>query len=119
MCAIGPSHWAEEYETCAGKFQSPIDIEEHLVTQVRLPPLHFHGFQSEPISSTLTNNGHTGKSSTNYVIMWERARRGQALRTLNRKYHHGSVILENIIVTETFIEPEGLLPYSQGPIIGP
>ncbi|PNF30278.1 Carbonic anhydrase 7 [Cryptotermes secundus] len=55
----GPSHWAEEYETCAGKFQSPIDIEEHLVTQVRLPPLHFHGFQSEPISSTVTNNGHT------------------------------------------------------------
>jgi carbonic anhydrase len=64
VCATGPSHWAEEYQTCAGKFQSPIDIEEHLVTQVRLPPMHFHGFQSEPISSTLTNNGHTGESST-------------------------------------------------------
>jgi carbonic anhydrase len=70
LSATGPSHWAEEYETCAGKFQSPIDIEEHLVSQVRLPPLSFHGFRSEPISSTLTNNGHTGESST--VIMGEK-----------------------------------------------
>ncbi|KDR19857.1 hypothetical protein L798_05105, partial [Zootermopsis nevadensis] len=55
----GPSHWAKDYQTCAGKFQSPIDIEEHLVTQVRLPPLTFDAFDSEPTTSTLTNNGHT------------------------------------------------------------
>ncbi|GFG34591.1 hypothetical protein Cfor_01922 [Coptotermes formosanus] len=55
----GPDHWAEEYQTCAGKFQSPIDIEEHLVTQVRLPPLRFYHFDKEPVASTLTNNGHT------------------------------------------------------------
>ncbi|XP_063226615.1 carbonic anhydrase 7-like [Bacillus rossius redtenbacheri] len=56
---IGPEHWAKSYETCAGKFQSPVDIEEHLVDQVRLPPLRFRGFHAFPASSTLTNNGHT------------------------------------------------------------
>jgi carbonic anhydrase len=64
VCATGPDHWAEEYQTCAGKFQSPIDIEEHLVTQVRLPPLRFYHFDKEPVASTLTNNGHTGESNT-------------------------------------------------------
>nr|CAD7202049.1 unnamed protein product [Timema douglasi] len=55
----GPTHWAESYQTCSGKYQSPIDIEEHLVSQVRLPPLNFQGFKSKSVSSTLTNNGHT------------------------------------------------------------
>nr|CAD7441475.1 unnamed protein product [Timema bartmani] len=55
----GPKHWAESYQTCSGKYQSPIDIEEHLVSQVRLPPLNFQGFKSKSVSSTLTNNGHT------------------------------------------------------------
>nr|CAD7585914.1 unnamed protein product [Timema genevievae] len=54
-----PKHWAESYQTCSGKYQSPIDIEEHLVSQVRLPPLNFQGFKSKSVSSTLTNNGHT------------------------------------------------------------
>ncbi|CAG2055304.1 unnamed protein product [Timema podura] len=57
---VGPKHWAESYQTCSGKYQSPIDIEEHLVSQVRLPPLNFQGFKSKSVSSTLTNNGHTG-----------------------------------------------------------
>jgi len=62
VCATGPDHWADEYPACAGKFQSPIDIEEHLVRPVRLPPLAFRGFNRLPIRSTLTNNGHTGES---------------------------------------------------------
>lgn len=65
----GPDHWAEEYQTCAGKFQSPIDIEEHLVTQVRLPPLRFHGFRRDPTASTLTNNGHTVMLQVNMTKM--------------------------------------------------
>ncbi|XP_069681676.1 carbonic anhydrase 2-like [Periplaneta americana] len=56
---MGPSHWADEYQQCAGKFQSPIDIEEHRVTHVRLPPLRFTGFDADPATSTLSNNGHT------------------------------------------------------------
>jgi len=64
VCATGPDHWADEYPACAGKFQSPIDIEEHLVKSVRLPPLVFRGFNRLPINSTLSNNGHTGESNT-------------------------------------------------------
>ncbi|PSN47515.1 hypothetical protein C0J52_02237 [Blattella germanica] len=56
---VCPENWAKDFKMCAGKFQSPIDIEEHLVTQVKLPPLQFKGFHETPIDSTLTNNGHT------------------------------------------------------------
>ncbi|XP_049946218.1 carbonic anhydrase 2-like [Schistocerca serialis cubense] len=56
---LGPSHWSEEFQSCAGKYQSPIDIEEHLVTQVRLPALRFRGFRTPPATATATNNGHT------------------------------------------------------------
>ncbi|KAL0271754.1 UNVERIFIED_CONTAM: hypothetical protein PYX00_008751 [Menopon gallinae] len=57
----GPDHWVDvlEYGTCAGKLQSPIDIQEHLLVPVRFPPLTFRGFHSFPDSSVLTNNGHT------------------------------------------------------------
>ncbi|XP_068086133.1 carbonic anhydrase 2 [Anabrus simplex] len=57
--SMGPSNWPQEYSNCAGKYQSPIDIEEHLVRHVRLPALKFQGFDATPVSSTLTNNGHT------------------------------------------------------------
>ena len=53
-------HWANEYKTCSGKYQSPIDIEENLVTKVNLPLLHFHNIDILPTSTTITNNGHTG-----------------------------------------------------------
>lgn len=56
---LSPDRWAKEYKECAGKYQSPIDIEESLVTRVSLPPLHFSGTSDLPYTSTLTNNGHT------------------------------------------------------------
>jgi len=63
VCATGPDHWAEKFPECGGKLQNPVDIEEHLVRMVRLPPLAFHGFNRRPLSSNLTNNGHTGESN--------------------------------------------------------
>ncbi|KAJ9573743.1 hypothetical protein L9F63_008867 [Diploptera punctata] len=65
----GPSHWGEDYDTCKGKYQSPIDIEEHLVTQVELPAIKFEGFKSEPTTNTLTNNGHTVMLQLNMTKM--------------------------------------------------
>lgn len=57
---LGPAHWPEKYKTCAGKYQSPIDIEESLVTQVSLAPLKTTGFNTAPKSFNISNNGHTG-----------------------------------------------------------
>ncbi|GLG93925.1 Carbonic anhydrase 7 [Gryllus bimaculatus] len=61
VCAVsaGPSHWSEAYAQCAGKYQSPIDIEEHLLRHVTLPRLRFGGLDAQPVTSTLYNNGHT------------------------------------------------------------
>ncbi|XP_065333852.1 carbonic anhydrase 2-like [Cloeon dipterum] len=57
--SLGPKFWPKNFQTCAGKYQSPIDIEEHLVTRVSYPPIRYHGFADKPVGSTLTNNGHT------------------------------------------------------------
>jgi Carbonic anhydrase len=64
VCATGPSYWPELFPACGGKSQSPINIEEHLVRNVRLSPLEFKGFDKTPKSSTFSNNGHTGESNT-------------------------------------------------------
>ncbi|KAL1132290.1 hypothetical protein AAG570_010247, partial [Ranatra chinensis] len=56
---LGPEKWGILSETCSGKYQSPIDIEEHLVTRVYWKPLKFTGIHELPYTSTLTNNGHT------------------------------------------------------------
>ncbi|CAH0394947.1 unnamed protein product [Bemisia tabaci] len=56
---IPPNSWSEQYGTCSGKYQSPIDIEESLVTRVYLPPLEFTNFNEVPSSAMITNNGHT------------------------------------------------------------
>lgn len=55
----GPDHWGEHYQTCRGKYQSPIDIDEHHVSRVHLPPIRYEGFETPPETSTITNNGHT------------------------------------------------------------
>lgn len=60
---VGPSHWGEEYHTCIGKHQSPINIEEHNVKSVSLPPLKLNGIDN-PCQSYITNNGHTGENFT-------------------------------------------------------
>ncbi|XP_050074930.1 carbonic anhydrase 7 isoform X1 [Anopheles maculipalpis] len=55
----GPSHWGEQYNTCTGKHQSPININSLDVKKVNLPPLVFQGFDVAPRETNLTNNGHT------------------------------------------------------------
>ncbi|XP_011876073.1 PREDICTED: carbonic anhydrase 2 isoform X3 [Vollenhovia emeryi] len=60
----GPSHWGEEFHTCVGKHQSPINIEEHNVKSVNLPPLKLTGIDN-PCQSYVTNNGHTVMLKTN------------------------------------------------------
>ncbi|KAL6260177.1 hypothetical protein P5V15_007711 [Pogonomyrmex californicus] len=60
----GPSHWGEEYHSCVGKHQSPINIEEHNVKNVSLPPLRLIGIDN-PCQSYVTNNGHTAMLKTN------------------------------------------------------
>lgn len=57
----GPDHWGEQYNKCDGKYQSPINIDEALVTNVVLPPIDFVGFDDYPLSAELLNNGHTAK----------------------------------------------------------
>ncbi|XP_031630806.1 carbonic anhydrase 7-like [Contarinia nasturtii] len=55
----GPSHWGEQYNSCFGKFQSPIDINSLTVKHAKLPPLIFND-SNVPISKTvMKNNGHT------------------------------------------------------------
>ncbi|XP_055690817.1 carbonic anhydrase 7 [Lutzomyia longipalpis] len=55
----GPSHWGEQYNTCYGKHQSPINIDSLDVVPVNLPPLEFIGFDEQPANTKLSNNGHT------------------------------------------------------------
>ncbi|XP_046415711.1 carbonic anhydrase 7 [Neodiprion fabricii] len=55
---LGPAYWGNKYQTCVGKHQSPINIVEHYVEKVTLPPLWFSGFNI-PRKAMLTNNGHT------------------------------------------------------------
>ncbi|XP_052861455.1 carbonic anhydrase 7 [Anopheles cruzii] len=57
--AKGPSHWGEQYNSCTGKHQSPININSLDVKKVNLPPLVLHGFDIAPKETNLTNNGHT------------------------------------------------------------
>ncbi|XP_050422649.1 carbonic anhydrase 2-like [Adelges cooleyi] len=64
---LDPPHWANEYKTCSGKYQSPIDIEENLVTKVTLPLLRFHNIDTLPARTTITNNGHTVVLQLNYT----------------------------------------------------
>lgn len=54
----GPSHWGDEYKTCQGKFQSPIDIEEKDVTTATFPLLQYSGLERSH-TAFMTNNGHT------------------------------------------------------------
>ncbi|XP_054280122.1 carbonic anhydrase 2-like [Macrosteles quadrilineatus] len=56
---LGPDKWVNQFQTCSGKYQSPIDIEEDLVERVSLPPLMFEGFKELPQDTIIINNGHT------------------------------------------------------------
>lgn len=57
---LGPTHWGEQYNTCFGKHQSPIDINSLQVRRMNFSPLLLNGFDLLPNQTTITNNGHTG-----------------------------------------------------------
>lgn len=59
--AVGPSHWGEQYNTCFGKYQSPIDIDSLAVKHARLPPLKLNDSNVAPGQIFIKNNGHTGE----------------------------------------------------------
>ncbi|XP_060825667.1 carbonic anhydrase 2-like [Bombus pascuorum] len=57
--AKASSLWTnDEDETCIGKFQSPIDIEENNVELASYPNLEFSDLQ-QPHKAVIMNNGHT------------------------------------------------------------
>lgn len=56
-------YWGERYRECAGKHQSPININVLRVKQVTLPELVLVGFDDSIDNVHVTNNGHTGLSS--------------------------------------------------------
>ncbi|XP_017488485.1 PREDICTED: carbonic anhydrase 7, partial [Rhagoletis zephyria] len=58
--AMGPDHWGEQYSTCSGKHQSPINIDSLNVIRRTFPqPLKFQWFQLTPKNAEILNNGHT------------------------------------------------------------
>lgn len=63
----GPSHWGEQYNTCFGKYQSPIDIDSLNVKHINLKPLIFNGLDLLPNQTIIKNNGHTGKILTSFL----------------------------------------------------
>jgi len=53
-----PDHWADSFPSCAGKKQSPIDIDtESVYFDGSLSPLNVNWLPQ--INGTITNNGHT------------------------------------------------------------
>lgn len=58
---LGPQHWGEQYDTCFGKHQSPININLLSVKEVKLPPLKLEGFDEQIEGLVVANNGHTGR----------------------------------------------------------
>ncbi|XP_073843833.1 carbonic anhydrase 2 [Musca autumnalis] len=57
--SMGPDHWSEHYNQCAGKHQSPININDVDVIGRGYEEIKYENFDKEPINATMTNNGHT------------------------------------------------------------
>ncbi|CAO1367149.1 unnamed protein product [Diamesa serratosioi] len=55
----GPTHWGEQFNTCKGKHQSPIDIDVLNVKHMKLAPLKLNNFDDPPAKGQIQNNGHT------------------------------------------------------------
>lgn len=64
---LGQESWGKHFHQCAGKHQSPIDIDSCFVTMVALSPLEMQGFNTTVGRALLTNNGHTGKKYFNFI----------------------------------------------------
>lgn len=56
---MGPDHWSEHYNQCAGKHQSPININDVDVIDQEFTDIQYNEFEKSPTNVTLTNNGHT------------------------------------------------------------
>jgi len=54
----GPHTWLQEYPTCNGSMQSPINLNPSLAALSDPGPLHFVGYDME-LGANLENNGHT------------------------------------------------------------
>uniref|UniRef100_A0A1I8PHE6 carbonic anhydrase n=1 Tax=Stomoxys calcitrans TaxID=35570 RepID=A0A1I8PHE6_STOCA len=63
---MGPDHWSEHYNQCAGKHQSPIAINDlDVIDRFYLDIIYEH-FDKKPINATITNNGHTVQVNLEY-----------------------------------------------------
>ncbi len=55
----GPDVWSEQYPTCGGQLQSPINILTACTTYKNFTPFVFGSGYNEEHNFTLRNNGHT------------------------------------------------------------
>ncbi|XP_060655259.1 carbonic anhydrase 1-like [Drosophila nasuta] len=62
----GPSHWAEDYKRCSGKFQSPIDIDVLSVEVKEFPDIEYTNIYVTPNRVHMANNGHTVLVTMNF-----------------------------------------------------
>lgn len=59
---LDEAHWSQEYPACAGKRQSPINLQARKIRYVRLRKgLLLTGYQAQDCKFNMTNVGHTGK----------------------------------------------------------
>ncbi|XP_018019224.1 carbonic anhydrase 2 [Hyalella azteca] len=55
----GFDHWAEEFPSCNGSQQSPINIDPFFTTVGAFEPLYFSHYHEIPEAESITNNGHS------------------------------------------------------------
>jgi len=55
----GVEQWAEQYNQCEGKKQSPINFDSATVMATNFQPLYMGNYDTAEKAMTLTNNGHT------------------------------------------------------------
>ncbi|XP_075415200.1 carbonic anhydrase 6 [Tenrec ecaudatus] len=57
---LDQEQWAEQYPTCGGKRQSPINLQKHLVEyDPTLKKLNLVGYEAQGLKFSMINNGHT------------------------------------------------------------
>uniref|UniRef100_A0A8C6I2D1 Carbonic anhydrase 6 n=1 Tax=Mus spicilegus TaxID=10103 RepID=A0A8C6I2D1_MUSSI len=57
---VAESQWSEQYPSCGGERQSPIDVKtEEVMFNPSLKPLSLVNYEKENLEFTMTNNGHT------------------------------------------------------------
>lgn len=59
---IDPGSWASIYPlSCAGDYQSPINLESQTSNWINLPPFNFINYNTLFNEMTVSNNGYSGK----------------------------------------------------------